>query len=330
MKRVRRYDLLRQEWVEHIHIPSYRDPEWVQLRLLHPAKLLDIARQPALYGERADVAAHVLFKEYSETPEAREFLWSLRTEVGLSAWIESAQHPSFQPVLERIAFASTDATEAAIASAITALILSRAQFTPYVSQLLGYLDSGDSYLRLSAAAALATLGNYEGETVLASELAQGERRRQALYFITAVYVHGNFCNKKHFPKSIEEAFLSCMDQIISCIKSSEECISVQPLYSMEARFDINFICNLLENLLSKCLKKHVDQKVKQLIASLYESGRRRYLGLLVVLRAFLTGQPYKSPDGRILKSVYIPHPSSRRLLPLVEEMIHKLDGSGSS
>ena len=328
MKRVRRYDLLRQEWVEHIHIPSYRDPEWVQHKLLRPAKLLEIARQPALYGEKAYVAAHVLFMEYPETPEARELLWSLRTEVGSSAWIQSAQHPSFQPVLERIAFASTDATEAAIASAITALILmNHAGFTPYVSQLLRHLDSGDSYLRLSAAAALATLGNYEGETVLASELAHGERRRQALHFISEVYIHGNFYNKKYFPKSIEEAFLSCMDQIISCTKSSEECISLQPLYSLEARFDISFICNLLENLLSKCLKKHIEQKVKQLLASLYESGRRRYLGLLVVLRAFLTGQPYKSPDGQILKSVYIPHPSSRRLLPMVEEMIHKLDRS---
>ncbi len=138
------------------------------------------------------------------------------------------------------------------------------QFTPYVPQLLRYLDSGDIYLRLSAAAALATLGNYEGETVLASELAHGERRRQALYFTSEVYIHGNF-------------------------------------YS--------------------------EYKVKQLLASLYESGRRRYLGLLVVLRAILTGQPYKSPDGQILKSGYIPHPSSRRLLPMVEEMIHKLDRS---
>lgn len=327
MKRVRRYDMLRQEWVERHLIPSYRDPEWVRLKLLGPAKLLDIARQFVLYGEEAYIAACVLFDEYPESPETFELLWSLRTEIGPSVWIQSAQHPLFQPVLERIAFASADATEAAIASAITALILKRADFTHYVPQLLRYLDSGDSDLRLSAGAALATLGNYEGETVLASELAQGEDRRSALYFISAIYICGKLSNRKYFPKSIENAFLNCMDQIISCAKSSEECISVQPLYSLGERFDIHFVDNLLENLLSKCMKKHIEQKVKRLLVSLYESGRRRYLGLLVVLRAFLTDQPYRSLDGQLLKSGHTPHPSSRRLLPLVEEMIHELDGN---
>jgi hypothetical protein len=326
MKRVRRYDMLRQEWVEYCLIPSYTDPEWVQLKLLGPAKLIDIARQSALYGEKAHTAACVLFQEYPETPETRELLWSLRTEIGFSVWIQSAQHPSLQPVLERIAFASADATEAAIASAITALILmNHAGFTPYVSQLLRHLDSGDSYLRLSAAAASATLGNYEGETVLASELAQGECRRSALNFVSAVYIHGKLSNRKFFPKTIENAFLDCMNQIISCAKLSKECISVQPLYSMGERFDINFIYNLLENLLSKRMKKHIEQKVKRLLVSLYESGRRRYLGLLVVLRAFLTDQPYRLPNGQLLKSGHTPHPSSRRLLPLVEEMIYELD-----
>lgn len=326
MKRVRRYDMLMQEWVERHHIPSYRDPEWVQLKLLNPKKILDIARQPDLYGEKAFTAASVLLQEYPETPEASELLWSLRTEIGASAWIQSAHHPLFQPVLERIAFASADATEAAIASAITALILNRADFTPYVSQLLRYLDSEDSYLRLSTGAALATLGNYEGETVLASELAQGKDRRGALYFVSAIYIYGSLSNRKYFPKIIENSFLICIDQIISCTKSSKKCISIQPLYSIEKRFDIYFICNLLESLLSKYMKKHIEKKVKQLLVSLHKSGRKRYLGLLVVLRAYLTDQPYRSLDGQLLKIGHTPHPSSRRLLPLVEEMIHELEG----
>ncbi|GIV07195.1 MAG: hypothetical protein KatS3mg017_0397 [Fimbriimonadales bacterium] len=315
-----------QEWVEHQLIPSFRDPEWAQLRRLSPTKLLDIARQPAVYGEEAYLAASVLFQDYPEAPETSELLWLLRKETGPSAWIESAHNPLFRPVLERIAFASTDATEAAIASAITALILGRADFTPHVSQLLRHLDSEDFYLRISAGAALATLGNREGETVLASELVQGERR-SALYFIHAVYIHGSLSGRKYFPKVIENAFLNCMDQIISCIKSSVECISKQPLYSIRERFDIHFVCSLLENLLSKCLKKHVEQKAKHLLISLYESDRSRYLGLLVVLRAFLTNQPYRTPDGQLLHCGLTPHPSSRRLLPLVEEMIHKLEGA---
>lgn len=45
--------MLMQEWVERQRIPSYRDPEWAQLKRLGPTKLLDIVRQPALYGEEA-------------------------------------------------------------------------------------------------------------------------------------------------------------------------------------------------------------------------------------------------------------------------------------
>lgn len=325
MQKVQRYDMLRQEWVERQLVTSYRDPEWAQLKLLGPVKMLEIARQPHFYGEMAFIAANILFHEYPESREAHELLWTLRTEIGPSAWIQSAYHPSLHPVLERIAFESTDATAAAIESAIVALILGCANFTPYVANLVRYLDSEDSALRLAAGAALASLGHRKGEAILASHIAQSEDRRSALYFVGHIYVSGILSSRKAFPVVIERAFQDCMEQIISCIKSSEECVSNRPLYSPREKFDIHFIDNLLETLLAKHVKKHVEQKVRQLLVSLYESGRKRYLGLLVVLRAFLTDQPYKSLDGQLLKCMYKPHPSSRRLLPLVEEMIRELE-----
>jgi hypothetical protein len=303
MRRIRRYDMLKQEWTNIWELLGPTDIEWQQLKSLGIKRLFELATQPE-YSEMSGLAAEVMMLEYPEAQETSDLVWFLSRDPRRYWLIGFAQDRLFQPIHEQIAFASADVPLEARSIAIDVLIHNQFDFTPYKRTLREYLSSEDRSLQISAAAALALTGSREGERLLADTLPQTKFYGEVLSLIEMVYFNCIY-KSKPFPTNIENSLVKCLENFI------------QNNYE----YDLYFIENILEILLSKKLRMN---SYKFLINFLKEiSKHRRYWGLLVVLRSYMLDQPYETPDGKRWKSLRKPHPSNRKLLSLIEEAIDK-------